>query len=136
MPADVLPNSQYNVVKKGKSCEHSKIGAYVDGTKRGKKATVCIDTKCPIHGTSLASSSNTSPEHKAKRAAAKREVAMRSGIFVATHKAATAAKLDSKSYLVVAEYALNRVDHNGLMRLANLIGWPKELFSWNGKARS
>lgn len=26
MPADVLPNSQYNVVKKGKSCEHSKIG--------------------------------------------------------------------------------------------------------------
>ncbi|WP_157467669.1 hypothetical protein [Edaphobacter aggregans] len=71
--------------------------------KRGKKATVCIDPKCAVHGTSLASSSNTSPEQKAKRAATKREAAMRSDIFVATHKAATAAKLDSKSYLVLAE---------------------------------
>jgi hypothetical protein len=73
------------------------------------------------------------PEDKERRRKAKKEVSVRAAIFAAIHKAPSEVDLEDDDYITLAEYALHRADHNGLMRLAEIIGWPKELFGWDGK---
>jgi len=73
------------------------------------------------------------PDQKEKRAAARKEATVRGRIFSAIYDASASATLGDEHTFALAEYALNRADHNGLMKLAKLLDWPKEIFGWNSK---
>jgi ParB family chromosome partitioning protein len=130
-PASALARNQYEVVKKGAKCADQKTGIYLDGPKRGKTTTICANDKCTVHHSH--SSSSMRPDDKKKRAAARKEATVRGRIFGAIYEASATATLTDAHTFSLAEYALNRADHNGLMKLAKLLDWPKDLFSWNNK---
>jgi ParB/RepB/Spo0J family partition protein len=125
---DALNRSQYEAVKKGTKCEDLKTGIYIDGQKRGKTATVCINSKCAVHHPHAQFSSR--PDDKEKRAAARKEATVRGRIFTAIYDASATATLTDDHTFALAEYALKRADHNGLMKLAKVLDWPKELFAY------
>jgi hypothetical protein len=131
-PKDALTSSQYSTTPKGKTCPDTKVGIYVDGHEHGRRVSVCTNPKCAVHN-SIFSGSSLRPEDKERRRKAKKEASVRAAIFAAIHKAASEVDLEDDDYITLAEYALHRADHNGLMRLAKIIGWPKELFGWDGK---
>ena len=126
---DALNRSQYEAVKKGPKCEDLKTGIYIDGHKRGKTATVCINSKCTVHHPHAHLSSGR-PDNKEKRAAARKEATVRGRIFTAIYDASATATLNDEHTFALAEYALKRADHNGLMKLAKVLDWPKELFAY------
>jgi ParB family chromosome partitioning protein len=129
---DSLTRQQYEVIKKGAKCADTKTGVFIDGHKRGKTATVCVNGKCTVHH-SHANHGSSSDDQKEKRAAARKEATVRGRIFAAIYDASSSAKLGDEHTFALAEYALNRADHNGLMKLAKLLDWPKELFRWDNK---
>ena len=133
-PNDALTTSQYEVVAKGRSCDALKVGIYIDGQQQGKRVNICTNSKCTVHKVSAAMSTTT-PGQKEKRAKARKEAAVRARIFAAIHAAASDVDLEDADYLLLAEYALTRADHNGLMKLTKLLGWPKDLFGWDGKTK-
>ena len=60
------------------------------------------------------------------------EAAVRSRVFAAIYKASKTVSIEDEDYIAVAQH-ISRADHNGLMKLAKLLDWPKELFAWDGK---
>ena len=52
----------------------------------------------------------------------------------AIFQASSQVQLQDEDYLRVAEFAIWRADHNGLVRTAKAVGWDKELFSYGGRA--
>jgi ParB family chromosome partitioning protein len=134
-PKDVLCSNQYEVVKKGTVCEDTKVGVYVDGQRQGQKVKVCTSTKCSLHFSYNVQSGSSTPDMKEKRAKARKEAAVRSRVFAAIYKASETVSIEDEDYIVVAQHSISRADHNGLMKLAKLLDWPKELFAWDGKAK-
>lgn len=104
----------------------------MDGAEKGKRVYVCTNPKCTIHN-SVTAASSSRPEEKERRRKARKEASGRAAVFAAIYKAASEVDLEDDDYITLAEYALYRADHNGLMRLAKLIGWPKELFGWDSR---
>src|ERR1700734_2062806 len=72
---------------------------------------------------------------KEKRAKARKEAAVRSRVFAAIYTASASVSIEDEDYIAVAQHSISRADHNGLMKLAKLLDWPKELFGWDGKAK-
>ena len=134
-PKDVLTPNQYEVVKKGTVCEDTKVGVYIDGQQQGQKVKVCTNTKCSLHFSYNVHSGSSSPDMKEKRAKARKEAAVRSRVFAAIYKASETVSIEDEDYIAVAQHSISRADHNGLMKLAKLLDWPKELFAWDGKAK-
>ena len=83
---------------------------------------------------SLPSASST-PDLKEKRAKARKESAVRSRVFAAIYKASETVSIEDEDYIAVAQHSISRADHNGVMKLAKLLDWPKELFAWDSKAK-
>ena len=134
-PKDVLTPNQYEVVKKGTVCEDTKVGVYIDGQHQGQKVKVCTNTKCSLHFSYNVQSGSNSPDMKEKRAKARKEAAVRARVFAAIYKASETVSIEDEDYIAVAQHSISRADHNGLMKLAKLLEWPKELFAWDGKAK-
>ena len=134
-PKDVLTPNQYEVVKKGTVCEDTKVGVHIDGQQQGQKVKVCTNTKCSLHFSYNVHSGSSSPDMKEKRAKARKEAAVRSHVFAAIYKASETVSIEDEDYITVAQHSISRADHNGLMKLAKLLEWPKELFAWDGKAK-
>jgi len=134
-PKDVLTPNQYEVVKKGTVCEDTKVGVYIDGQQQGQKVKVCTNTKCSLHFSYNVQSGSSSQDTKEKRAKARKEAAVRSRVFAAIYKASETVSIEDDDYIAVAQHSISRADHNGLMKLAKLLDWPKELFAWDGKAK-
>jgi ParB family chromosome partitioning protein len=134
-PNDVLTPNQYEVVKKGTVCEDTKVGVYIDGQQQGQKVKVCTNTKCSLHFSYNAHPGSSSPDMKEKRAKARKEAAVRSRVFAAIFKASETVSIEDEDYIAVAQHSISRADHNGLMKLAKLLDWPKELFAWDGKVK-
>jgi ParB/RepB/Spo0J family partition protein len=133
-PKDALTTSQYEVVKKGTVCEDTKVGVYVDGQQQGHKVKVCTNAKCNLHHP-FNNTTSSSPDEKEKRAKAKKEAAVRSRVFAAIYAASATVSIEDADYIAVAQHSISRADHNGLMKLAKLLDWPKEIFGWDGKAK-
>jgi ParB family chromosome partitioning protein len=134
-PKDVLSNNQYEVVKKGTVCEDTKVGVYIDGPQQGQKVKVCTNNKCSLHFSYNVQSGSSSPDMKEKRAKARKEAAVRSRVFAAIYTASASVSIEDEDYISVAQHSISRADHNGLMKLAKLLDWPKEVFTWDGKAK-
>jgi ParB family chromosome partitioning protein len=134
-PKDVLSPNQYEVVKKGTVCEDTKVGVYIDGQQQGQKVKVCTDTKCSLHFSYNHPSASSTPDMKEKRAKARKEGAVRSRVFAAIYKASETVSIEDEDYIAVAQHSISRADHNGLMKLAKLLDWPKELFAWDAKVK-
>lgn len=134
-PNDVLTPNQYEAVKKGTVCEDTKVGVYIDGQQQGQKVKVCTNTKCGLHFSYNIHPGSSSPDMKEKRAKARKEAAVRSRVFAAIYKASETVSIEDEDYIAVAQHSISRADHNGLMKLAKLLDWPKELFAWDGKAK-
>jgi ParB family transcriptional regulator, chromosome partitioning protein len=134
-PIDVLTPNQYEVVKKGTVCEDTKVGVYIDGQQQGQKVKVCTNTKCSLHFSYNVQSGSSSPDMKEKRAKARKEAAVRCRVFAAIYKASETVSIEDEDYIAVAQHSISRADHNGLMKLAKLLDWPKELFAWDGKVK-
>ena len=66
---------------------------------------------------------------------ARKEAAVRARVFAAIYKASETVSIEDEDYIAVAQHSISRADHNGLMKLAKLLDWPKELFAWDGKAK-
>jgi hypothetical protein len=96
---------------------------------------VCTNTKCNLHFSYNVQSVSSSPDMKEKRAKARKEAAVRSRIFASIYKASETVSIEDEDYIAVAQHSISRADHNGLMKLAKLLEWPKELFAWDGKAK-
>lgn len=131
---DILTTAQYEVISKGTTCGDTKVGVYVDGPQQGKKASICTNSRCAVHH-SAAMDNSSGPARKAQRAKARKEAAARTRIFAAIHSAASEVKRGDTDFILLAEYALQRADHNGLMKLAKVLDWPKDLFGWEGRKR-
>ena len=134
-PKDVLSPNQYEVVKKGTVCEDTKVGVYIDGQQQSQKVKVCTDTKCSLHFSYNLPSASSTPDMKEKRAKARKEGAVRSRVFAAIYKASETVSIEDEDYIAVAQHSISRADHNGVMKLAKLLDWPKELFAWDNKAK-
>jgi hypothetical protein len=134
-PKDVLSPNQYEVVKKGTVCEDTKVGVYIDGQQQGQKVKVCTNTKCSLHFSYNVQPGSSSPDMKEKRAKARKEAAVRCRVFAAIYKASETVSIEDEDYIAVAQHSISRADHNGLMKLAKLLDWPKELFAWDGKVK-
>ena len=127
---DVLESSEYirldSYARNAKQrCDHLLIGIFVDGDKRGQKVRICTDAHCKVHSYSSGASA-ASDDTKKKQAAAKIEACARLRIFQAIFAAAKDVEMDEKDYLDVAAYAIDRADTNGVKRLVDMLGWPKE----------
>src|SRR5258708_21147790 len=72
---------------------------------------------------------------KEKRAKARKEAAVRCGVFAAIYKASETVSIEDEDYIAVAQHYISRADHNGLMKLAKLLDWPKELFAWDAEVK-
>jgi ParB family transcriptional regulator, chromosome partitioning protein len=134
-PKDVLSKNQYEVVKKGTVCEDTKVGVYIDGPQQGQKVKVCTNSKCSLHFSYNVQPGSSSPDMKEKRAKARKEAAVRSRVFAAIYTASASVSIEDEDYIAVAQHSISRADHNGLMKLAKLVDWPKEVFAWDGKAK-
>jgi len=134
-PTDALTASQYEVVKKGAACEDTKVGVYIDGQQQCHKVRVCTNNKCTVHHPYAASTGSSSAEQKEKRAKARKEAVVRSRVLAAIYKASANVSIEDEDYITVAQHSISRADHNGLMKLAKLLDWPKEIFGWDGKAK-
>jgi ParB family transcriptional regulator, chromosome partitioning protein len=134
-PKDVLSTNQYEVVKKGTVCEDTKVGVYIDGPQQGQKVKVCTNSKCSLHFSYSVQPGSSSPDMKEKRAKARKEAAVRSRVFAAIYTASASVSIEDEDYIAVAQHSISRADHNGLMKLAKLLDWPKEVFAWDGKAK-
>jgi ParB family chromosome partitioning protein len=135
-PKDVLSPNQYEVVKKATVCEDTKVGVYIDGQQQGQKVKVCTNTKCNLHFSyNDVHSGSSSPDMKEKRAKARKEGAVRSRVFAAIYKASETVSIEDEDYIAVAQHSISRADHNGLMKLAKLLDWPKEAFAWDSRAK-
>ena len=134
-PKDVLSPNQYEVVKRGTVCEDTKVGVYIDGQQQGQKVKVCTNTKCSLHFSYNVHPGSSSPDMKEKRAKARKEAAVRSRVFAAIYKASETVSIEDEDYIAVAQHSISRADHNGVMKLAKLLDWPKELFAWDSKAK-
>jgi hypothetical protein len=122
----VLSTNQYEVVKKGTVCEDTKVGIYIDGPQQGQKVKVCTNSKCSLHFSYNVQPGSSSPDMKEKRAKARKEAAVRSRVFTAIYTASASVSIEDQDYIAVAQHSISRADHNGLMKLAKLLDWPKD----------
>ena len=134
-PKDVLSTNQYEVVKKATVCEDTKVGVYIDGPQQGQKVKVCTNSKCSLHFSYNGQPGSSSPDMKEKRAKARKEAAVRSRVFAAIYTASASVSIEDEDYIAVAQHSISRADHNGLMKLAKLLDWPKDVFAWDAKAK-
>lgn len=129
---EALTRDKYMLLKKAPKCADQQPGVYVDGSRIGKTVIICANGKCTIHKSQI-SGSASSVDTKVKRAAARKEATVRGRIFHAIYTASADTTLTDEHTYSLAEYAVKRADHNGLMKLAKLLDWPKDLFSWDNK---
>ena len=107
----------------------------IDGPQQGQKVKVCTNSKCSLHFSYNVQPGSSSPDLKEKRAKARKEAAVRSRVFAAIYTASASVSIEDEDYIAVAQHSISRADHNGLMKLAKLLDWPKEVFAWDGKAK-
>ena len=91
--------------------------------------------KCSLHFSYNLASASSPPDVKETRAKARKEAAVRSRAFAAIYKTSETVSIEDEDYIAVAQYSISRADHNGVMKLAKLLDWPKELFAWDSKAK-
>jgi ParB family chromosome partitioning protein len=132
----------YNTLRetKGKPCGTSVTAIYIDGSDIGKTVEICVGDGCKVHGGgSSRGSSVQNPKEKEKRKALLAKIRVEKDYRLALFKELMARPMDPvPTDLMVKSlvaFALGKVDSTKYPILTETLGWHKDTFGWQQRAK-